>query len=91
MTKKYRITLNNGNDADPIDLYTGQIWRDAELASYRKIAKIGGRKGKSLVIHFTFGEDQLAECDVDDFIMWIIDNGARPLVLSYEAIEDGNS
>jgi hypothetical protein len=85
MPKRYKITLSEGSEFPDFDLYDGQIWRSEGLSDYRKITKISNRKDQRLKITYTSKESPLEtqDCDLDDFVMWVLDEKAQPMVVSY--------
>ena len=84
MAKRYKVCL----DDIEYQVYEGQIWISEGRASYLKIESISERKGQRLALkcRMNKGEDAREETfDLDDLVLWILDNKAKPLVVSYEA------
>lgn len=90
MAKRYTVTVGEGDKVQEHSLYVGQVWVNEDWTDFRKITKISSRKGQRLNISYkekasaTSTESSDLACDLDDFILWILDSEYKPLVISYE-------
>lgn len=90
MAKRYIVTVGEGDKVKEHSLYIGQVWVNEDWTDFRKITKISSRKGQRLRISYkekasaTSTESPDTACDLDDFILWILDSEYKPLVISYE-------
>lgn len=83
MAKRYRVKMNG----QEYNVYLGQIWM-GESEDYRKIMGISNRAGGRLGIQCKGrGDEKAKTIDMDDLMLWILDNNAQPLVVSYEEYE----
>ena len=81
MAKRYKVRM----DGREYDVYLGQIWMASGNADYRKITGINSAKGERLRIQAKGrGDEKAKSMDMDDLMLWIMDNDATPLVVSYE-------
>jgi hypothetical protein len=90
MAKRYTVTVGEGERAKEHTLYVGQVWMNESCSDFRKITKFSTRKGQRLRISYrekatgVDAESPSKDCDLDDFILWILDSDYKPLVISYE-------
>ena len=90
MAKRYTVTVGEGEKVKEHSLYVGQVWMNEDWSDFRKITTISNRKGQRLRITYKektpSGSVESAgkNCDLDDFILWILDSEYKPLVISYE-------
>jgi len=87
MTKKYEIDLSGLDIERPIVLHKDQTWI-ISLSEYRKITKITRRKD-SLTISYIDRNDTVeteGRMPLKEFVLWILDSGARLLEITYKVI-----
>lgn len=85
MAKRYKVKMNG----QEYDICLGQIWMAEGNADYRKISGISRCKGDRLRVRLKGRSDEKpSSVDMDDLMLWIVDNNAQPLVASYEEYEE---
>ena len=88
MQKKYFLNISEDVYEGDMMVYAGQIWMTEGLSKYRKIKKIVDKDGARLMIHYKDKEaEQGASCDVNDMVLWIVENNAKPLVIDYQGVD----
>ena len=85
MAKRYKVKMNG----QEYDVYLGQIWMAEGNGDYRKITGISKKMGDRLGISLKGrGDEKPKTMDMDDLMLWIMDNNAQPLVVSYVEYEE---
>ena len=89
MTKKYNVSLSEDLYSGDMTLYAGQIWMTEGLSKYRKITKIVDKEKNRLFVTYKDKDSPKAEsCDVDDMVVWILENHAKPLIIDYQGVDE---
>jgi hypothetical protein len=89
MTKKYQVKVSEDLYAGEMSLYAGQIWMTQGLSKYRKITKIVDKEKNRLMISYKDKDSEKGvSCDVDDMVLWILENEAKPLLIDYQGVHE---
>lgn len=84
MAKRYKVVASGVE----YDIYLGQIWMAKGNADYRKVLGTTHAKSERLRVRCRGrGDEKPSWVDIDDLMLWIMDNDATPLVVSYEESE----
>jgi hypothetical protein len=87
MAKKYQLSISDDIYEGDMVLYAGQVWMTGGLAQYRKITKIVDKENSRLTLHYRDKDSEKgASCDVDDMVIWIVENNAKPLIIDYQGV-----
>jgi hypothetical protein len=90
MPKKYKVRVDSDvHSVGELTLYAGQIWITDGLSKYRKITKITDKEKNRLFLSYKDKDGEKgASCDIDDMVLWVLQNGAKPLLIDYEGSDE---